>query len=148
MYIYLKPANEVWGKVIFLHLFVILFTEGGSVSVHDGIPPHPPGPAARPGTPPDQAVADPGGAEGAMAPPSPVEISHKKDGCQRRPHRFHVSWPPPTQPLDLMLPGTPPTRHLPSAEHAGRYGQCAGGTHPTGMQSYLLINVENTIIIC
>ena len=26
------------------------------------------------------------------------------------------------------------SRH-PSPEHAGRYGQCAGGTHPTGMQS-------------
>ena len=25
----LPPANEVWGKVIFLHLFVILFTVGG-----------------------------------------------------------------------------------------------------------------------
>ena len=40
------------------------------------------------------AVADPGGAEGAMAPPGPVKISHKKDGRQRRSHRFHVSWPP------------------------------------------------------
>ena len=28
---YLPPANEVWGKVIFLHLFVILFTGGGGV---------------------------------------------------------------------------------------------------------------------
>ena len=46
-----------------------------------------------------------GGAEGAMAPPSPVEISHKKYGCQKWPHRFHVSWPPPppTQLLDPML---------------------------------------------
>ena len=26
---YLPPANEVWGEVIFLHLFVILFTRGG-----------------------------------------------------------------------------------------------------------------------
>ena len=25
---FLPPANEVWGKVIFLHLFVILFTRG------------------------------------------------------------------------------------------------------------------------
>ena len=25
--------------------------------------------------------------------------------------------------------------HTPSAEHAGRYGQRAGGAHPTGMQS-------------
>ena len=29
-----------------------------------------------------------------MPPNSPVKISHKKDGCQRRTHRFHVSWPP------------------------------------------------------
>ena len=32
-----------------------------------------------------------GGAEGAMP---PVKISHKKDGRQRRPHRFYVSAPP------------------------------------------------------
>ena len=42
------------------------------------------------------AVAYPGGgAEGAMAPPGPVKIGHKKDGHRRRPHRFHVSRPPP-----------------------------------------------------
>ena len=29
--IFLPPANEVWGKVIFLHLFVILFTGGACV---------------------------------------------------------------------------------------------------------------------
>ena len=28
---YLPPANEVWGKVMFLHLPVILFTGGGGV---------------------------------------------------------------------------------------------------------------------
>ena len=28
----LPPANEVWGKVIFLHLFVILFTGGACVA--------------------------------------------------------------------------------------------------------------------
>ena len=33
-------------------------------------------------------------------------------------------------------PGTPPREQPPpGAEHAGRYGQRAGGTHPTGMQS-------------
>ena len=31
-------------------------------------------------------------------------------------------------------PGTPP-----GAEHAGRHGQRAGGTHPTGMQSFLIM---------
>ena len=45
-----------------------------------------------------------GGTEGAMAPnPSPVKISHKKDGRQRQPHRFHVSCPPLTRLLDLLL---------------------------------------------
>ena len=39
-----------------------------------------------------------------MAPPGPVKIGHKKDGCQRRSHRFHVSRPPPlTRPLDPIL---------------------------------------------
>ena len=32
---FLPPANEVWGKVIFLHLFVILFT-GGACMVAPG----------------------------------------------------------------------------------------------------------------
>ena len=31
-------------------------------------------------------------------PPSPVQISHKKDGRHRWPHRFHVSCPPPPHP--------------------------------------------------
>ena len=39
-----------------------------------------------------EAVADPG--ERGTWPPGPVKISHKKDGHQRRPHRFHVSQPP------------------------------------------------------
>ena len=38
----LPPANEVWGKVMFLHLSVILFTGGGgSAPLHAGI--HSPG---------------------------------------------------------------------------------------------------------
>ena len=36
-YIFLPPANEVWGKVIFLHLSVILFT-GESVPLHNTHP--------------------------------------------------------------------------------------------------------------
>ena len=48
-------------------------------------------------------VADPGGAEGAMAPPGPVKIGHKKDGHRRQPHRFHVSRSPLTRPLDPLL---------------------------------------------
>ena len=37
---------------------------------------------------------------------------------------------------------TPSSRHPPSAEHAGRYGQRASGTHPTGMQSCFSIISE------
>ena len=40
--------------------------------------------------------------------------------------------PPPLEQTSPR-PGTPP----PEAEHAGRYGQRAGGPHPTGMQSCL-----------
>ena len=39
--------NEVVAKVIFLHLSVILFTGGGSASMHAGIP-NPPGPGRHP----------------------------------------------------------------------------------------------------
>ena len=43
----------------------------------------------------DCTVADPEGVpRGPCPPPSPVQTSHKKDGRQRWPHRFHVSWPP------------------------------------------------------
>ena len=39
-------------------------------------------------------VADPGGVPRGPWPPALVQISHKKDGHQRRPYRFHVSCPP------------------------------------------------------
>ena len=53
--IYLLPANEVWGKVIFSEACVKNYVHrGGSASVHAGIP-HPPGP----GTPRDQAPLPP-----------------------------------------------------------------------------------------
>ena len=51
----LPPANEVWGKVLFLHLFVILFTGGGLPECMLGYPPPPPTRHTNPpgpGTPP------------------------------------------------------------------------------------------------
>ena len=55
----------------------------------------------------------------------------------------HAGIPPPRTGRDppgpgthLLGPGTPPgTRYPLGAEHAGRYGQRASGTHPTGMHS-------------
>ena len=44
-----------------------------------------------------------GGPRGPWPPPGPVKIGHKKDGRQRRLHRFHVSRPPLTRPLDPLL---------------------------------------------
>ena len=44
-----------------------------------------------------------GGPRGPWPPPGPVKIGHKKDGRRRRPHRFHVSRPPLTRPLDPLL---------------------------------------------
>ena len=46
-------------------------------------------------------VADPGG-KGAMTLPGPVKISHRQDGRQRRPNRFHVCHPL-TWPLNYLL---------------------------------------------
>ena len=53
-------------------------------------------------------VADPGGrGDHDPPPPRPVKISHKKDGCQRRPHRFHVSQIPiPGHWIRYWLPST------------------------------------------
>ena len=51
---------------------------------------------------------------------------------------------PGTTPLGPGTPSGPctPQHHAPpSTEHAGRYSQCVGGTHPTGLQSCLLKNI-------
>ena len=88
-FIYLLPrANEVWGKVIFLHLSVILFTGGGG------------------GVPGQVASLSRNIPLGRYTPPGQVYPSGQI------PHR---------------------------AVHAGRYGQKAGSTHPTGMHSCLFI---------
>ena len=46
---YLPPANEVWGKVIFLHLSVILFTGGGCLLPGGCLVETPPGTATAAG---------------------------------------------------------------------------------------------------
>ena len=125
----LSPANEVWGKVIFLHLSVILFTGGTWAGAPlAGTPPWP-------GTHPRDQVY----------PPSrytPRDQVHPP-GPGTPPGQVH---PPGTRYTSLA--GTPL-----GAVHAGRYGQEAGGTHPTGMHSCFFfaciwkISTSETIIL-
>ena len=144
---FLPPANEVWGKVIFLHLLVILFTGGKCLT--------PPGPGTPPGsrhTPGTRYTSQgPGAPPGADRPPwdqvhppgtryTPcLEQTHPPPGADTPPRTRYTpqdqEHPPRTRytPWDQVHPpgpGTPPIE-----EHAGRYGQHAVGTHPTGMQS-------------
>ena len=69
--------------------------------------------------PPDQA---PPGADTPLGPGTPRADT---------PDRADTPWD------QAPLPGadTPPEQTPPGAVHAGRYGQQAGGMHPTGMQS-------------
>ena len=69
-----------------------------------------------------KAVADPGGPRGPWLPPGPVKIGHKKDGHRRRLHRFHVSRPPLTWPLDPLLKGHVETVDTKDQSNAIVYG--------------------------
>ena len=81
------PKGKVEGDLVQAH------SQGGSWG-GTGQPPPPHLMATAAGGTHPTAVADPGGPRGPW-PPGPVKISHKKDGRQRRPYRFHVSRPPP-----------------------------------------------------
>ena len=110
LYIYRPQTKFV--KVMFLHMSVILSTEGSRYTPRTRYTPRPGTPPLdqvnlpRPGTPPS----------GPGTPPGP--------GTLPRPGT------PPQDQVHPLGPGTPP-----GAVHAGRYGQQAGGTHPTGMHS-------------
>ena len=56
-------------------------------------------------------------------------------GIPHPPSRHPPQTRHPPRPGTLPRPGTPLEQAPPGAEHARRYGQRAGGTHPTGMQS-------------
>ena len=77
---------------------------------------HPPGPGT---LPPEQGT-----------PPGP--------GTPLGPGTSPRSGTPPWNQVHRPRPGTPPGKNNPpGALHAGRYGQQEGGTHPTGMHSFL-----------
>ena len=107
--------NEVVAKVIFLHLFVILFTEGGSASVHAGIPP----PPSLSRHPPEQT------------PPG-----------TRHPPWADTPWDQtPTQSRAPPGADTPPGPD-PPGKQTPAYGLRAASTHPTGMHSCFRVCVK------
>ena len=67
---------------------------------------------------------------------------HPPEQTPQSRHPFAGSRPPPEQtPSPQSRPH--PSRHPPPpADHARRYGQRAGGTHPTGMQSCIIYFVS------
>ena len=124
---------------MFLQVCVILFTGG----VPDQV--HPLGPGTTPwtrytplgpGTPPDQVhpldqVHPPGPGThppDQVHPPGPGTPPRTRYTPQTRYTPLDQVHPPPDQ-VHPPGPGTP------CAQHAGRYGLCAGSRHPTGMQS-------------
>ena len=114
---YASYLNSFLLPVIFLHLFVILFTGGGSASVHAGIPPG----SRQP--PPEQT--------------SPTEQTPPREQAQSRPPESrHL--PAANTPLaadTLPLEQTPPQEQTPPPKQTPAYGLRAAGTHPTGMHS-------------
>ena len=136
-FLHYRPQRS-WGKVMFLHVCVILFTGGWSVCLsacwdtttpQQGDP-HPP---ARQ-TPPWQGD-----------PPLAKRLPGKETPLARRPPTGKETPTPPAK--------RPPLARRPRGTmHAGRYGQQVGGLHPTGMQflfSYMFlrkIRLNNTLL--
>ena len=106
----------------------LLFCPQGTGTPTDQV--HPPGP----GTPPRTRYPQPG------TPPGPGTSP------QDQVHPPGTRYTPPPDQVHPPGPGTPSwtryipwdqVQHPPGAVHAGRYGQQAGGMHPTGMHSCL-----------
>ena len=149
-----RPQRS-WGKVMFLQVSVILSTGGEYLTWPKGCtwsrggtwPGTPPGTRYTPlgpGTPPRDQVHP----LGPGTPPRTRYIPRTRytpwdQVCPPGPgtpprtrYTLQTSYTPQDQvcpPWTRYIP--PRTRYTPSAEHAGRYGQRVGGTHPTGMQS-------------
>ena len=112
---YLPPANKVWGKVIFLHLSVILFTGGSTWA----------------GTP--RQVHSPW----QVYPPAGIPPPTGTPSGRYTPQ----ATPPPSSYTSPPQAGTPPGQVPPWQCMLG-YGQQAGSKHPTGMHSCFTIGLQ------
>ena len=81
-----------------------------------------------------------------QVPPTPGADIPPWDQRQAPPPGPEAGTPPPEQTtLGADTPSGPEAGTPPGAVHAGRYGQQAGGTHPTGMQSCITQNVLHCV---
>ena len=120
------------GKVVFLHVSVILFT-GGCLGRHPLRSRHPPGRHPTWADTPQEQTAP------RQTPPPGQTPPGQKPPCADNPLE---QTPPPgadtPSGADISPQSIHPSRSRPPhAMHAGRYGQQAGSTHPTGIQSCL-----------
>ena len=132
----LPPANEVWGKVIFLHLSVILFTGWGVPG--QVAPPlagtYPPGQVHPQQVHPPGRYTPPG-----QVPPTPRQVppGSTPPGQVHPPEQVHPPGRHPPTPRQVPLPlgrypsraGTPTPGHLPPTP-PGRYPSPWAGTTP------------------
>ena len=130
---YLPPANEVWGKVIFLHQFVILFT-GGACMVAWGACMVAPGGHAwllRGG----MRGCSGGGMRGCSGGPAWL-LKGGMHGCSRGGGCSGGACVVARGGMHGFIWGG--MRGFFSFSDTMRYSQWAGGTHPTGMHSCFL----------
>ena len=109
----------------------------GTPPMGPGAPPqtrYPP----RPGTPPRTRYTPPGPGTPPLGPGTPPGPRYTSPWPGTPPRTRYTPWDQvhtrtrytPQDQVHPSGPGTPP-----STEHAGRYSQCVGSMHPTGMQS-------------
>ena len=138
---FITGRNEVVEKVIFLHLFVILFTGGWGCLPQCMLGYHTPRSRH---TSPEQTPprADPPGADTPLGADTHLGVDTLgADTPQSRHPRSRHPSPLEQTPLppgaDTLPPGAdtlPPSRH-PPVKQTRAYGQWVAGTHPTGMHS-------------
>ena len=134
--------NEVVAKVIFLHLFIILFTGGVCLSAcWDTTPPRsrPPCHQTTPSPPSDHTPR-----LGAETPLGPDTSPGPDTPRSRPPHR--QTTPPAIRPHPPEQ-NPPWTRH-PLPKQTPAYGLRAAGTHPTGMHSCYIDEITGDLIYC
>ena len=122
--VFITARNEV-GARLYFYRRLWFCPRGGST--WPGTPP-------RPGTTPGTRYTPPGPGTS----PLPWDQVHPLPQDQVQPPGPGTPLGPGTSPRTRYTPWDqvhPPGIRSPGAEHAGRYGQRAGGTHPTGMQS-------------